>query len=176
MVEFNSNNLLSCKMIIRALNRNELIVVQEIAHLTWPDTFKDILSKDQIEYMLNWMYDLKQLEFQFDNGHLFFVAEHEGKPAGFIGIQPNHPEKGITKIHKIYILPSMQGMGIGKKLIEHVVDLSRQSNILNLQLNVNRFNNAVHFYKSQGFEILYEENIDIGNGYLMEDFVMRLAI
>lgn len=70
----------------------------------------------------------------------------------------------------------MQGMGIGKKLIEHVVDLSRQSNILNLQLNVNRFNNAVHFYKSQGFEILYEENIDIGNGYLMEDFVMRLAI
>ena len=48
MVEFNNNNLLSCKMIIRALNRNELIVVQEIAHLTWPDTFKDILERHKI--------------------------------------------------------------------------------------------------------------------------------
>lgn len=80
MVEFNSNNLLSCKMIIRALNRNELIVVQEIAHLTWPDTFKDILSKDQIEYMLNWMYELKQLEFQFDNGHLFLLRNMKESP------------------------------------------------------------------------------------------------
>lgn len=163
-------------MIIRALNRNELMIVHEIAHLTWPDTFKEILSKDQIEYMLNWMYNLNLLENQVDQGHLFFVVEHEGKPAGFIGIEPNHPEKGITKIHKIYILPSMQGMGIGKKLIDHVIDLSVQSNISALLLNVNRFNNAVHFYKSQGFEILHEENIDIGNGYLMEDFVMRLSI
>ena len=163
-------------MKIRALNRNELMIVHEIAHLTWPDTFKEILSKDQIEYMLNWMYNLNLLENQVDQGHLFFVAEHEGKPAGFIGIEPNHPEKGITKIHKIYILPSMQGMGIGKKLIDHVIDLSVQSNISALLLNVNRFNNAVHFYKSQGFEILHEENIDIGNGYLMEDFVMRLSI
>lgn len=163
-------------MIIRALNRNELMIVHEIAHLTWPDTFKEILRKDQIEYMLNWMYNLNLLENQVDQGHLFFVAEHAGKPAGFIGIEPNHPEKGITKIHKIYILPSMQGMGIGKKLIDHVIDLSVQSNISALLLNVNRFNNAVHFYKSQGFEILHEENIDIGNGYLMEDFVMRLSI
>ena len=163
-------------MIIRALKRNELIIVHEIAHLTWPETFKEILSKDQIEYMLNWMYDLNLLENQVDQGHLFFLAQHEEKPVGFIGIQPNHPEKGISKIHKIYILPSMQGMGIGKKLIDHVIDLSIQSNISALLLNVNRFNNAVHFYKSQGFEILYEENIDIGNGYLMEDFVMRLPI
>jgi len=163
-------------MNIRALKQDELSIVHDIAHATWPETFKEILSQEQIKYMLDWMYDLKHLENQFNQGHQFFVAEVEGKQIGFIGIEPNHPEKGITKIHKIYILPSMQGLGIGKKLIELVIDLSIQSNISALQLNVNRFNNAVHFYKSQGFEILYEENIDIGNGYLMEDFVMRLSI
>lgn len=163
-------------MNIRALKQDELSIVHEIAHATWPDTFKDILSQEQIQYMLNWMYDLKQLENQFNQGHQFYVAELEEKPVGFIGIEPNYPENGITKIHKIYILPNQQGTGIGKKLIEFVKELSIQSEMEGLLLNVNRFNKAVDFYKAIGFNILFEENIDIGNGYLMEDFVMKLDL
>ncbi|MEN9999882.1 MAG: hypothetical protein RI922_2872 [Bacteroidota bacterium] len=163
-------------MVIRALNKNELFKVHDIAHATWPDTFKEILSQQQIQYMLNWMYDLKHLELQFDNGHQFFVAEVDNVSVGFIGIEPNHPEKGLTKIHKIYILPSKQGLGIGKKLIEFVKKIAIQSEIEGLLLNVNRFNKAVDFYKAIGFNILFEENIDIGNGYLMEDYVMKLDL
>lgn len=163
-------------MNIRALKQDELSIVHEIAHATWPDTFKDILSQEQIQYMLNWMYDLKQLENQFNQGHQFYVAVLEGNSVGFIGIEPNYPEKGITKIHKIYILPNQQGTGIGKKLIEYVKELSIQSEMEGLLLNVNRFNKAVDFYKAIGFNILFEENIDIGDGYLMEDFVMKLNL
>src|SRR5574343_57339 len=163
-------------MDIRALKYDELIIVHEIAHATWPNTFKDILSQEQIMYMLNWMYDLKQLESQFNQGHQFFVAEVDGKPVGFIGIEPNYPEKGLTKIHKIYILPNQQGLGIGKKLIEYVRELSIQSEKQGLLLNVNRFNKAVDFYKVLGFKTLFEENIDIGNGFLMEDYVMKLDL
>jgi GNAT superfamily N-acetyltransferase len=163
-------------MNIRALKQDELSIVHEIAHATWPDTFKDILSQEQIQYMLNWMYDLKQLENQFNQGHQFYVAELEEMPVGFIGIEPNHPEKGLTKIHKIYILPNKQGLGIGKKLIEFVKKIAIQSEMKGLLLNVNRFNKAVDFYKSIGFNILFEENIDIGDGYLMEDFVMKLDL
>ena len=163
-------------MIIRALKQDELSIVHEIAHATWPDTFKDILSQDQILYMLNWMYNLKQLESQFNQGHQFFVAEVDGKPVGFIGIEPDYPEKGLAKIHKIYILPNQQGLGIGKKLIEFVKDIALQSDMKGLLLNVNRFNKAVDFYKVIGFKILFEENIDIGNGYLMEDYVMQLDL
>lgn len=163
-------------MNIRALKQDELSIVHEIAHATWPDTFKDILSQEQIQYMLNWMYDLKQLENQFNQGHQFYVAELEEMPVGFIGIEPNYPEKGITKIHKIYILPNKQGLGIGKKLIEYVKELSIQSEMEGLLLNVNRFNKAVDFYKAIGFYIVFEENIDIGNGFLMEDYVMKLDL
>ena len=163
-------------MEIRSLKRDELKIVQEIAHATWPYTFKEILSQDQIQYMLNWMYDVKQLESQFDSGHLFFTAELNDKSIGFIGIEPNHPEIGITKIHKIYILPGHQGLGVGKKMIEFVRKLSIQHEITALLLNVNRFNKAVFFYEALGFNHLYEENIDIGNGYLMEDYVMQLDI
>lgn len=163
-------------MNIRALKQDELSIVHEIAHATWPDTFKDILSQEQIQYMLNWMYDLKHLENQFNQGHQFYVAELEETPVGFIGIEPNHPEKGLTKIHKIYILPNKQGLGIGKKLIEFVKKNAIQSEMEGLLLNVNRFNKAVDFYKAIGFNILFEENIDIGNGYLMEDYVMKLDL
>lgn len=163
-------------MNIRALKLDELSIVHEIAYATWPDTFKEILSQEQIQYMLNWMYDLKHLENQFNQGHQFYVAELEEMPVGFIGIEPNHPEKGLTKIHKIYILPNKQGLGIGKKLIQYVRELSIQSEIEGLLLNVNRFNKAVEFYKAIGFNILFEENIEIGNGYLMEDYVMKLEL
>lgn len=163
-------------MNIRALKQDELLIVHEIAHATWPDTFKDILSQEQIQYMLNWMYNLKHLENQFNQGHQFYVAELEEMPVGFIGIEPNHPEKGLTKIHKIYILPNKQGLGIGKKLIEFVRKIAIQSEMKGLLLNVNRFNKAVEFYKAIGFNILFEENIDIGNGYLMEDYVMKLDL
>ena len=163
-------------MNIRALKLDELLIVHEIAYATWPDTFKEILSQEQIQYMLNWMYDLKHLENQFNQGHQFYVAELEEIPVGFIGIEPNHPKKGLTKIHKIYILPNKQGLGIGKKLIQYVRELSIQSEIEGLLLNVNRFNKAVEFYKAIGFNILFEENIDIGNGYLMEDYVMKLEL
>lgn len=163
-------------MNIRALKQDELSIVHEIAHATWPDTFKDILSQEQIQYMLNWMYNLKHLEKQFNQGHQFYVAEIEGTPVGFIGIEPNHPEIGLTKIHKIYILPNKQGLGIGKNLIEFVKKNALQSKMIGLLLNVNRFNKAVEFYKAIGFNILFEENIDIGNGYLMEDYVMKLEL
>lgn len=163
-------------MNIRALKQDELSIVHEIAYATWPDTFKNILSQEQIQYMLNWMYDLKQLENQFNQGHQFYVAVLEGKSVGFIGIEPNYPEKGITKIHKIYVLPNKQGLGIGKKLIEFIRVLALQSKTEALLLNVNRFNKAVDFYKAIGFNILFEENIDIGDGYLMEDFVMKLDL
>jgi GNAT superfamily N-acetyltransferase len=126
--------------------------------------------------MLNWMYNLNYLENQLDQGHQFYVAELESKPVGFIGIEPNHPEKGFTKIHKIYLLPNQQGFGIGKKLIEFVKKSAIQSEMEGLLLNVNRFNKAVDFYKAIGFTIMFEENIDIGSGYLMEDYVMKLDL
>lgn len=163
-------------MNIRSLQRNELIRVQEIAQATWPATFKDILSKEQIDYMLNWMYSLETLEAQFDNGHVFFVAERDHEQVGFIGIETDFPQVSVTKIHKIYILPNQQGQGIGKRLITHVSEYVQQRNQTALQLNVNRYNKASEFYKKLGFELLYEENIDIGNGFWMEDFVMKLLL
>lgn len=161
---------------IRKLELGEMALVQAIAHDTWPNTFKEILSKEQIKYMLEWMYNIQTLEKQFKAGHQFYVAEKEGKELGFIGIEFNHPDKNTAKIHKIYILPEAQGFGLGKLLIQKAIEISKEKGLTELMLNVNRFNKAVAFYRYIGFNVVKEEDIDIGEGYLMEDFVMSLPI
>jgi GNAT superfamily N-acetyltransferase len=163
-------------MNIKLLSVDELIIVRELAFSTWPDTFKEILSNEQINYMLEWMYNLKTLSEQVKSGHQFYVYEENSIPKGFIGIELNYPEKNQLKIQKLYVLPELQGEGIGKRLIDKAIQVANQNGIYELVLNVNRFNKAVGFYKHIGFTVSYEENIDIGNGYLMEDYVMSLKL
>ena len=160
-------------MEIFQISNSDIFRIKTIAELTWPDTFKDILSNEQIRYMLDWMYSIEVLASQIDNGHQFYVLTENEKDLGFVGIELNYPNQGNTKIHKIYVLPEFQGKGIGGKLIEKVVQYSKLNKINSLTLNVNRFNKAIDFYLKKGFKITMEENIDIDNGFLMEDYVME---
>ena len=176
MVELLSNRLLNYRMKIVELSSNEAIIVHDLAHRIWPDTFKEILSPEQLIFMLNWMYSIETLRHQMSNGHRFFAIKEDQVPLGFIGIESNYPTQGQLKIHKLYVLPSQQGKGLGKQLIDYVAQLAKEQQINLLTLNVNRFNKAVDFYTHIGFSIAFEENIDIGNGYLMEDYVMNYEI
>jgi GNAT superfamily N-acetyltransferase len=109
---------------------------------------------------------------QIENGHQFYLLKIDQKPLGFIGVQVNYPEPTQLKIHKLYVLPEVQGTGGGKLLFQQAVQVAKENKCDSILLNVNRFNKAVGFYKHIGFEILKEENIDIGNGFWMEDYVM----
>ena len=164
-------------MIIRQLTKEELTKVQSIAHRTWPSTFANILSPEQIDYMLNWMYDLKMLESQLEKGHTFLLAEEDEKELGFAGFELNYAEGPKAKLHKIYLLPEAQGKGAGKALILEVADRARKANQKSLLLNVNKYNQrAIDFYLRMDFQEIYKEVIDIGNGYVMDDVVMELNL
>nr|WP_255424468.1 GNAT family N-acetyltransferase [Apibacter sp. HY039] len=76
----------------------------------------------------------------------------------------------------MYVLPDTQGKGIGKKLIQEVEKRAIKEKNKLLILNVNRFNKAVSFYKNMGFSISGSENIDIGKGFLMEDYIMEKEV
>lgn len=161
---------------IRKIDVLEVEEVTKLAHLIWPETFREILTPEQLQFMLEWMYNPETLASQIDSGHQFFLLENELGNIGFMGIQVGFPSSTLLKIHKLYILPSQQGKGYGKVLIEHAVSLARSNGNSAITLNVNRFNKAVKFYKALGFQITKEEDIDIGKGYLMEDYVMELSL
>lgn len=163
---------------IRKTLLEELSIVREIAYQTWPDTFDGILSPPQIEYMLKMMYDQKSLESQLlEKGQVFLLAEEKGKFLGFAAYELNYSEGEKSKLHKIYVLPSAQGKGLGKKLIQEVSDQAKEKGQKSLLLNVNKFNKpAIDFYAYLGFKEAYREVIDIGNGYVMDDVVMELNL
>ncbi len=163
---------------IRKALPEELSIVSDIAHKTWPDTFAGILSPSQIDYMLNKMYNLKTLESQLsEKGQVFLLAEEEGVFLGFAAYELNYSEGEKTKLHKIYVLPSAQGKGLGKKLINEIADQAKSTSQKSLLLNVNKFNQpAIDFYGYLGFKEAFREVIDIGNGFIMDDVVMELKL
>ena len=153
---------------------SDIKIIQDIVYATWPITYGKILSEEQLKYMLDLFYSEEALTTQFDKKEqLFYIISEKGTILGFIGIEHNYENEPITKVHKIYILPETQGKGIGKIAIDAIEKLALENNSTALLLNVNRFNNALHFYERIGFKITEEVNIEIGNGYLMEDYVMR---
>lgn len=162
---------------LRLLAKEELLLIQGIAHQTWPSTFAGILSGAQIDYMLNWMYALPMLESQVEQGHNFLVAEEQGDAIGFAGFELNHLEGPKAKLHKLYLLPSSQGKGAGKSLLMEVVKRSREAGQKSLVLNVNKYNKkAIDFYLAMGFVTIRQEVNDIGQGYVMDDDVMELTL
>ena len=149
-------------------------VIQELSDKIWPVTFKNILSPEQIKYMMDMMYSTEALETQIDKlGHKYLLACDGDRYVGYLSYEPHYKGRQWTKIHKIYLLPSLQGKGVGRLFIDEVACFAVQNDDWELSLNVNRNNHAIGFYEKMGFKIIDRENIDIGNGFLMEDYVMN---
>jgi diamine N-acetyltransferase len=151
---------------------SELVYIATLADEIWPSTFKNILSEEQIKYMLNWMYNPQHLLKQQESGHRFFLIRENNKEIGFAGVEGDFPTIGDLRIHKIYLIPEIQGKGVGKWALNQIENLAHESKMSRIHLNVNRYNSATQFYERCGFKIIKEEDIDIGDGYFMNDFVM----
>lgn len=155
----------------------QLQIVREIALVTWPHTFREILTASQIEYMLNMMYSPAALQQQTaEKGHVFLLADVDGTFGGFAAYELNYKQQPVSKLHKIYILPSMQGRQVGKAIINEVASIAREAGMQRLSLNVNRHNKATGFYERIGFSKTGEEDIDIGNGFFMNDAIMEMPL
>ncbi|WNM18820.1 GNAT family N-acetyltransferase [Flavobacterium capsici] len=151
--------------------------IRTIAKVVWPVTYGKILSQEQLDYMFEMMYSIESLQKQSQiKKHNFIIAYEDLIPLGFASYEFNCENSNKTKVHKIYILPNLQGKGIGKTIINYISDEALKQNDKAVFLNVNRYNSAKYFYEKIGFSIVKEEDIDIGNGYLMEDYVMEKAI
>jgi ribosomal protein S18 acetylase RimI-like enzyme len=73
-------------------------------------------------------------------------------------------------------LPACHGTGAGAALLNEVESEARAQRCASIELNVNKYNPARLFYEKKGFSIMREEVIDIGSGYVMDDYVMHKTI
>ena len=151
--------------------------IQELAQVTWAVAYASIITPEQMSYMLDLFYSNNSLHEQIEKGHQFIIAWEEGIAVGFASYSPKSDEEpSVYRLHKIYIDPNQQGKGTGKILLDFIIADIKPAAATELELNVNRSNNALGFYQKFGFVIIREEDIDIGNGYFMNDYVMTLAL
>ena len=163
-------------ILLKKAKEQDLPTIADLAERIWPDTYNAYLSSEQLRYMLNLMYNQGELLSQLQKGHVFLLAEEENNEVGFASFSVIDPENKGYKLHKIYVLPSMHGKGVGKILMNEVVSLVRREGGKTLQLNVNRNNKAADFYQKAGFNIKETVDLDIGDGFFMNDYVMEKPI
>jgi ribosomal protein S18 acetylase RimI-like enzyme len=160
-------------MEIRLVERAELHILENLARRIWPHTYSDIISTEQMEFMLNWMYSTETLGQQWQIGHEFYLISKDNTDVGFIALE----QAGLElKVNKVYVLPKVQGSGAGKQLMEKAIERAKAKNCTHLFLQVNRANKAKFFYDKLGFTVRKEEKFDIGHGYFMDDYVMELKV
>jgi len=159
---------------LRRAYEKDIPLIRDLTMKVWPQTYATILSAEQIEYMLNMIYSEQSLRQQMKEQHEFIIVDDGKEPVGFASF--SLIETGVYKLHKIYILPTLQGKGAGKFVIGEIVKAIARKGGTSLRLNVNRNNKAKDFYERLGFVVIQEEDIDIGSGYFMNDYVMEKKI
>mgnify|MGYP000123070070 FL=1 len=163
-------NQLSNSAYIRIADKDDALIIEQLANQIWPITYEAIISKEQINYMLNLMYNQQTLVEQMQLGCEFLLIYLEDKPAGFAAWTSNTENK-IAKLEKIYVLPKQHKKGLGQLLLDEIIEKCKEKGIAKLKLNVNRENNAKLFYEKNDFEII--ETVDISlDKFWLNDFIM----
>ncbi|HUQ66759.1 MAG TPA: GNAT family N-acetyltransferase [Flavitalea sp.] len=160
---------------IRNADKTDVHVISTLAHAIWPDTYGSILTDGQLHHMLDLFYSEQSLKKQMDDKHHFLLALSNAETVGFASYAHSN-KKGVYKVHKLYVHPMLHSHGIGRRILERIIKNVKAEGGTKLILNVNRKNRAFNFYEKYGFKKTGEEDIAIGEGYFMNDYLMELNI
>ena len=157
------------------INSSNFKDVFNLASEIWNDNYKKMISQEQIDFMLNMMYNPDRLQQDLDEGYQWELTYHDNKLIGYLAyvIKPDNR----VFLSKIYLKSTAQGLGLGKSSLNRVINYAKENNCDAVYLTVNRGNEkGVRAYKKTGFNIISEEDFDIGNGFIMDDYVFEYKI
>lgn len=149
--------------------------VYELASEIWNENYKGIISQNQIDYMLNMMYNSERLQQDLNNKYHWEFIIYEKKIVGYIAYVIKDDKRVF--LSKIYLKTDVQGLGLGKLALNRIKDFAKNKKCNAVYLTVNKRNEkGIRAYKKFGFTITAEEITDIGNGYVMDDYVFEYPL
>lgn len=156
----------------RPLGTGDFADVARLARVIWQATYKKIIPQAQIDHMLAERYSEDSLQVYLDApGHWFELALVDGKLCGFCACEVY---QGEYKLDKLYIHPDKQRLGIGGQLIARAAARGREQGYGEMILAVNKRNEqALAAYRKHGFAVRESVCVDIGKGFVMDDFIME---
>ncbi len=169
------------RIVFRAATASDIETVRALAVEIWQDAYKEILGRDQIAYMLAAMYDASVIRDELSRGvvwELAFSEKTHGRtgPIAFLSFEHLSLEKTL-KLRKLYLRASHHGRGIGRCMLDHVLERAADLGAERVRLQVNKQNEqAIRAYRRAGFVIDAEVVVDIGGGFVMDDYMMSRSV
>jgi len=177
-MKYSTSNTRQCvrknNLTLTLATEKDIETLRLLAYEIWDKTYTKIISFEQIEYMLEMMYNYDRIKNEIVNNYEWYLARADNEPIGFVSIEILN--EGLAKLHKFYIKTEFQHMGIGEWVFKNLKTPLINKNIQSLTLNVNRFNlNAINAYLKYGFKI--QKSIDIPYGrFILNDYVMIFSL
>lgn len=115
-------------------------------------TIEDVLKiEEKFEEKFDDFWNINILKSELNNNNsLYFVAKNENEVLGFIGIFIN---VDFSEITNIVVRKDFRKLGIGKMLLEKIIEETKRNNKEFIYLEVNENNiNAINLYKKYKFE------------------------
>lgn len=161
---------------IRSASEAEIPALRALAERIWRVSYATMLTPGQIDYMLAWMYAPETIAREMAEGVIWETAWLEDELIGFHSCTPE-PETQRVKLNKLYVLPELQGQGLGQQLLERVHAVAAQRGARQVWLQVNKRNaRAIRAYERAGYVVERSAVFDIGGGFVMDDFIMTRVI
>ena len=154
------------------LEKSGIPAVISLARSIWYAHYPGIITPEQIEYMLAAQYTVENIQFELSRGLIRWIQIYsDSELVGFASYGPITARQ--LKLHKLYIDPGLHGQGLGRAALEYVVKAAEELGLPEVCLNVNKQNEkAIRAYKRMGFSVAEELVVDIGSGFVMDDYVM----
>jgi ribosomal protein S18 acetylase RimI-like enzyme len=163
---------------IEPASENEHFVeIVSLAHKIWRAHYPNVISVEQIEYMLHTGYSLEELKRESaDERVQYDRALIDDSLIGFSAYGP-HSEPGALMLHKLYVDADARRYGCARRLVDTAANYAKEDEFTHIVLRVNKGNElAITAYEKLGFTNEGPIVTDIGGGFCMDDYLMRLQL
>lgn len=151
--------------------------IQNIAVLAneiWHEYFPFILSEEQINYMVEKFQSEKAMKYQIEqDGYVYYKILSDNELIGYFAVREEKEEKALF-LSKLYLHKSYRGNGYGTKVFQYLEEYCYNHHFVKIWLTVNKYNEStINAYLKKGFTITDTRVLDIGNGFIMDDYIME---
>jgi diamine N-acetyltransferase len=161
------------------LRPEQVATVAALAHEIWYEYYVPLIGRAQVDYMVARFQNAPAMQAQIDQGYEYFLVQSRRESGNWADIgycaieeQPG----GVMFLSKFYLHHAARGSGTGRRCMEFLEGLARRRGLTLLWLTVNKGNPAVQAYQRLGFRIAAELVMDIGGGFVMDDYRMEKAL
>jgi ribosomal protein S18 acetylase RimI-like enzyme len=162
---------------VRVATESHAVQISELARNIWNQCYLEIISQEQIDYMLNQRFSLPRLRDELSGKEQRYWMILSGSEAVGYGVLSLCPIDQRCKIQQIYIDVSVRGLGLGRRLLDTMTKEAALNGAQKVWLSVNRNNgNAIEFYRRLGFSLAGSVVTDIGKGFVMDDFLLEKSV